>query len=74
MIKRNNKKIKNNNLSQLSRSKNKCPSNPIRNKINNNKKNDPSKPITDYEFNWLTYYDALIYDKRTNCDYYCSLI
>ena len=74
MIKKNNKKIKNNNLSKLSRSKKKLPSNPIRNKINNNKKNDPSKPITDYEFNWLTYDLALKFDKRKNCSYYCSLI
>ena len=32
------------------------------------------KPDTDYEFNWLSYKDALKYDKRENCDYYCSLI
>ena len=32
------------------------------------------EPDTDYEFNWLSYEDALRYDKRTNCDYYCSLI
>ena len=32
------------------------------------------KPDTDYELNWLTYEQAIIYDKRTNCDYYGSLI
>ena len=28
----------------------------------------------DYELNSLSYLDALKYDKRTGCDYYCSLI
>ncbi len=28
----------------------------------------------DYEMNWLSYEDALEYDKRSCCDYYCSLI
>ena len=32
------------------------------------------KPDTDYEFNWLSYPEALNYDKRSNCDYYSSLI
>ena len=32
------------------------------------------KPDTDYEFNWLSYEDALKYDKRTKCDYYSSLL
>ena len=32
------------------------------------------KPDTDYELNWLTYEDALKYDKRDCCSYYCSLI
>ena len=32
------------------------------------------KPDTDYEFNWLSYEDALRYDKRSNCEYYGSLI
>ena len=32
------------------------------------------KPDTDYELNWLTYQEALIYDKRSNCEYYGSLI
>ena len=42
--------------------------------LNTNANDLKLKPDTDYELNWLTYYDALIYDKRTNCDYYCSLI
>ena len=29
---------------------------------------------TDYEFNWLSYDEALKFDKRTKCDYYGSLI
>ena len=28
----------------------------------------------DYEMNWLSYNDALKYDKRSWCEYYCSLI
>ena len=32
------------------------------------------KPDTDYEFNWLSYKEALKYDKRSNCEYYNSLI
>ena len=32
------------------------------------------KPDTDYELNWLTYEDALKYDRRDCCSYYCSLI
>ena len=32
------------------------------------------KPDIDYELNWLTYEEALRYDKRSNCDYYGSLI
>ena len=32
------------------------------------------KPDTDYEFNWLSYEDALRYDKRSSCEYYISLI
>ena len=34
----------------------------------------PSLPEKDYELNWLSYNDALIYDKRTLGQYYCSLI
>ena len=48
------------------------------NNINNiNKKNSSNnnyKPDTDYEINWLSYKEALRYDKRSNCDYYCALI
>ena len=46
------------------------------NNINKNKKQNISqnKPDTDYEFNWLEYKQALMYDKRTNCEYYGSLI
>ena len=36
--------------------------------------NSKLKPDTDYELNWLSYEEALIYDKRTFCDYYGSLI
>ena len=36
--------------------------------------NSKLKPDTDYELNWLTYKEALIYDKRSNCDNYGSLI
>ena len=36
--------------------------------------NSELKPDTDYELNWLTYKEALIFDKRSNCDYYGSLI
>ena len=32
------------------------------------------KPDTNYELNWLSYEAALIFDKRTNCDYYGGLI
>ena len=44
---------------------------------NNNKKLSKKpvfKPDTDYEKNWLPYEKALIYDKRSKCDYYFSLI
>ena len=40
----------------------------------NKKNNNSLKPNTDYELNWISYDDALRYDKRSNCDYYCSLI
>ena len=33
-----------------------------------------NKPDTDYELNWLSYEEALKYDKRTKCDYYGALI
>ena len=32
------------------------------------------KPDTDYEYNYMSYEDALKFDKRSSCDYYCSLI
>ena len=32
------------------------------------------KPDTDYELNWLSYNEALIFDQRTNCEYYGSQI
>ena len=32
------------------------------------------KPDTDYEYNWLSYDNALRCDKRSYCEYYCSLI
>ena len=31
-------------------------------------------PDTDYELNWLTYEEALLYDRRSKCEYYGSLI
>ena len=41
----------------------------------NNKQNIQSfKPETDYELNWLSYEEAVKYDKRQKCDYYCALI
>ena len=45
----------------------------FQNKINitNNQNN---KPDTDYEYNWLTYKEALRFDKRSNCEYYGSLL
>ena len=36
--------------------------------------NQKLKPDTDYELNWLSYNEALIFDKRTNCEYYGSQI
>jgi len=39
-----------------------------------NAESPPIKPETDYEFNWLSYKDALKYDKRQSSEYYCSLI
>ena len=34
----------------------------------------PLPPENDYEINWLSYNDALLYDKRSTCEYYFSLI
>ena len=43
--------------------------------MNNEKSNNFNlKPDTDYELNWLSYQEAILYDKRTSCDYYGSLI
>ena len=47
--------------------------------VNMNNKNQiiiqpVSFPETDYELNWLSYYDALIYDRRNFNGYYSSLI
>ena len=44
------------------------------NQMNNETEESNVKPDTDYEFDWLSYQEALRYDKRTCCDYYCSLI
>ena len=43
---------------------------------NANKKQEKiiNKPDTDYEFNWLSYEEALRYDKRSSCEYYGSLL
>ena len=47
----------------------------FQNKINNkNLDTKILKPDTDYEKNWLTYKEALKHDKRSNCDYYGSLL
>ena len=48
--------------------------NPIKNKNIKDIKNPNFKPDTDYELNWLIYEHAIKFDKRTYCDYYCSLI
>ena len=42
--------------------------------INNVLEIKGSKPDTDYEINWLLYEEAIKYDKRSNCEYYGSLI
>ena len=41
--------------------------------MNKNHENN-DKPDTDYEFNWLSYEEALKYDKRSSCEYYGSLL
>ena len=59
------KEIKlNNNLSK----------NQSKNYLKNKIKEKIIKPDTDYELNWLLYEEALKFDKREKCDYYCSLI
>ena len=52
---------------------NKKSSSLFKNKINNTN-NQNNKPDTDYEYNWLTYKEALRFDKRSNCEYYGSLL
>ena len=39
-----------------------------------NKKNKKNPKMNDYELNILSYMDAITFDKRTSCDYYCALI
>ena len=45
----------------------------INNIVKKSEKRAP-KPDTDYELNWLLYEDAVRYDKRSNCEYYGSLL
>ena len=45
-----------------------------KNKISNKTEVQNIKPDTDYELNWLSYKEAIKYDKRSNCEYYGSLI
>ena len=68
-----------NEIKDINRRKNN--SSMLQNKIINNenkKQENPNinniKPDTDYEFNWLSYKDALKFDKRSNCEYYASLL
>ena len=44
------------------------------NGMNENEISINSKPDTDYELNWLSYAEAIRFDKRENCDYYGALI
>ena len=46
------------------------------NKTKNNIISETSKlkPDTDYELNWLSFEEAIRFDKRSNCEYYGSLI
>ena len=70
------------NITLAKNKKNIFPTNVLENKINkkinklnfNNNYNINNKPDTDYELNWLSYEEAIIYDKRSSCEYYCSLI
>ena len=62
-IKRNNSKV----IPTIRKNKNKN-----NNKINNNTTNNNID--TDYELNWLSYNEALKFDKRTKCDYYGALL
>ena len=53
----------------------KCYNNTINfNGMNENEISINSKPDTDYELNWLSYEEAIRFDKRENCDYYGALI
>ena len=54
----------------LTNNKNK---NLVTNIIKKSEKRAP-KPDTDYELNWLLYEEAVRYDKRSNCEYYGSLL
>ena len=56
---------KSNNLSNIISNKNKPNKQPYMKSF---------KPDTDYELNWLSYEDAIKYDKRSSCEYYGSLI
>ena len=46
----------------------------FKNKNNLNSEISNIKPDTDYELNWLSYKEAIKFDKRENCEYYGSLI
>ena len=50
------------------------PKNSNKNKISPKTEIQNIKPDTDYELNWLSYKEAIKYDKRSNCDYYTSLL
>ena len=50
------------------------PKNSNKNKISPKTEIQNIKPDTDYELNWLSYKEAIKYDKRSNCEYYGSLI
>ncbi len=74
----NNKNKKGNNNSRLNSRNNSSlfPNQNNNKKITYNKKPATStfKPDTDYEYNWLTYKQAIAYDKRSGCTYYGSLL
>ena len=66
--------MKNNNNHNLFLNHNNKNSIILDNKINEKQENNNNKPETDYEFNWLSYEEALRYDKRSSCEYYGSLL
>ena len=74
----NNKNKKGNNNSRLNSRNNSSlfPNQNNNKKITYNKKpaTPTFKPDTDYEYNWLTYKQAITYDKRSGCIYYGSLL